>query len=375
VISQTNLKEYYLRYKQAIDEAIGRTLNSGWYILGSEVAAFEKEFADYLGVARAVGTGSGTDSLQLSLRCLGVGPGDVVATVSHTAVATVAAIQLAGATPLLVDIDPDSYTMDPSSLEKALEQFARSCAMDKGRRIKAIIPVHLYGHPADMHAICAVADQHDLFVIEDCAQAAGAELDDRKLGSFGDMAAFSFYPTKNLGALGDGGALVTNDSDLAERARKLREYGWHNRLSVLERGINSRLDEIQAAVLRVRLSGLDRDNIERSEIADFYSRNIKKVGLPYIRKGCAHVYHQYVIRTPRRDDLKRYLEKHGVMTAIHYPMPVHLQPAYRGSLYEHGSLQVTELICGEILSLPIYPGLAKEDQEQVCCLIDAFEAS
>ncbi len=374
MIPQVDLKAYYLRYKPQIDEAIARTLESGWYILGREVAAFEMEFASYLGVAHAVGTGNGTDALQLALRSLGVGPGDAVVTVSHTAVATVAAIRLAGATPLLVDIDPRSYTMDPARLEQALAVFARSAASAHGMRVKAVIPVHLYGHAADMQAIGEIARRDGLFIVEDCAQATGAEIAGRKVGSFGDMAAFSFYPTKNLGALGDGGALVTNDDNLAERARKLREYGWQDRVSVLDRGMNSRLDELQAAVLRVRLAGLDEDNAARREIAAFYSGRLKNVNLPDCQRRLAHVFHQYVIRTPRRDELKNFLQVHGVMTAIHYPLPVHRQPAFVEALFEPGSLSITEAVCGEILSLPMYPGLRRRGDEEVCRLIDQFTA-
>jgi dTDP-4-amino-4,6-dideoxygalactose transaminase len=375
LIPQTNIKTYYLRYKQAIDEAIDRTLKSGQYILGREVTAFEKEFASYTGTEHCIGTGSGTDALQLALRCLGIGPGDVVATVSHTAVATVAAIQLTGATPLLVDIDPDYYTMDPVCLERAVTAFAKSSAYVEGMRVKAVIPVHLYGHPVDIHGILAIANQHGLYTVEDCAQAAGAEIEGRKVGTFGEMAAFSFYPTKNLAALGDGGALLTSSRGLAARAYSLREYGWQERVSMLERGMNSRLDEMQAAILRVRLAGLDNDNAERGKIALFYSKRLKSMGHPDCRQGCRHVYHQYVIRTSLRDDLKRYLENHGVITAIHYPHPVHLQSAFRAVLFEKGSLRVTETVCREIISLPMYIGLTQEDQEQVCCLIEAFATS
>jgi dTDP-4-amino-4,6-dideoxygalactose transaminase len=374
MIPQTNLILLYHRYKKAIDEAVSRTLESGRYILNGEVNAFEKEFASYTGVAYAIGTGSGTDAIQLALRSLGIGPGDAVMTVSHTAVATAVAIRLAGATPLFVDIEPNHYTMDPYCLENAIATFGKSRASTEGMRIKAVIPVHLYGHPADMNGINAIAKRHGLYVIEDCAQAAGAEIDGRKVGSFGDMAAFSFYPTKNLAALGDGGALLTNDSGLAERAYRLREYGWQDRVSTLDRGINSRLDEIQAAILRVRLTGLDNDNTERGSIAAFYSKGMKGVCHPDCRRFYSHVYHQYVIRTPFRDDLKRCLENHGVMMAIHYPVPIHMQPAFGKALFTPGSLRVTESICSEILSLPMFIGLAREDQEKICDLVDTFEA-
>jgi dTDP-4-amino-4,6-dideoxygalactose transaminase len=365
---------YYDRSATAINEAIRRTLESGWYVLGNEVTAFEDEFAGYLGADHAIGVGSGTDALQLSLRCLGIGAGDVVVTVSHTAVATVVAIQLAGATPLLVDVDPYSFTMSPDSLVAALKLFPTTNAAKCGMKIKAVIPVHLYGHAADMTAICNIASQHGLHVIEDCAQATGASLDGKKLGTFGHMGAFSFYPTKNLGALGDGGGLVTNDSDLATRAKKLREYGWQNRVSVMDGGINSRLDELQAAILRVRLAGLDRDNLERQAIATNYSVLLNGVQLPDSCPKSIHVYHQYVIRTQQRDCLKQYLKDHGVATAIHYPLPVHLQPAFNKCLTT-GSMEVTETLCKEILSLPMYPGLTDQDVLKICHLINKFTAS
>lgn len=374
MIPQINLRCYYDRTAAAVNDAIHRTLESGWYILGKEVADFEVEFADYLGGAYAIGTGSGTDAIQLALRCLGIGAGDVVVTVSHTAVATVTAIQLAGATPLLVDVDSDSYTMSPDSLEAALNRFATTPAAARGMRIKAVIPVHLYGHPADMASICRIAERHGLAVIEDCAQAAGAAFDGRKIGTLGNMAAFSFYPTKNLGALGDGGALVTNDAGLAARAKKLREYGWQDRVSVLEGGINSRLDELQAAILRVRLALLDEDNRQRQAIAATYSDLLKRVHLPLCRPPATHVYHQYVIRSRNRDSLKQYLHEHGVGTAIHYSLPVHLQPAFSNCLTLE-PLKVTEFVCQEILSLPMYPGLPHDEVRQICRIINNFSIS
>lgn len=374
MIPQTNPRNYYDRYATAINDAIKRTLESGWYILGKEVTAFEDEFASYLGIEHAIGVGSGTDALQLALRCLGIGAGDVVVTVSHTAVATVTAIRMAGATPLLVDVEPDTYTMSPDSLEAAIVMFKSTDAAKCGFKVKAVIPVHLYGHSSDMTAICRIASMHGLFVIEDCAQATGAGLNGQKVGTFGDLAAFSFYPTKNLGALGDGGALVTNDSNLAARAKKLREYGWQDRVSVLEGGINSRLDELQAAILRARLAGLDRDNLERQAIASHYSGLLKGVQLPVSRPKSTHVYHQYVIRSQQRDCLKRYLKDHGVATAIHYPVPVHLQPAFNKCL-TIGSTEVTESLCKEILSLPMYPGLADQDVRQICHVINQFTVS
>jgi dTDP-4-amino-4,6-dideoxygalactose transaminase len=350
----------YLAYKDEIDAAVRRVLGSGWYILGQEVAAFEEEFARYLGARYAVGVGSGTDALHLALRACGVGPGDAVITVSHTAVATVAAVELAGAAPVLVDIDSRSFTLDPGRLEEAVAEH-------RGR-LKAIIPVHLYGHPADMPAVMDVARRHDLTVIEDCAQAHGAALAGRKVGTWGHLAAFSFYPTKNLGALGDGGAVVTNDPRTAERARLLREYGWRERYRSEVAGMNTRLDELQAAVLRVKLRHLDRENARRRELARLYDAALSATPLllPQVRGDAEHVYHLYVVRGRRRDDLRAFLKARAVGTAVHYPEPVHLQPAYRGRVaLGGGRLPETERACREILSLPMYPQMTDAQAEYV----------
>jgi dTDP-4-amino-4,6-dideoxygalactose transaminase len=265
-------KANYLAHKEEIDQAIRRVLDSGWYILGQEVAAFEQEFAQYLGVSQAVGVGSGTDALEIALRACGVGVGDAVITVSHTVVATVAAIELVGAMPVLVDIDPITFTLDPNRLEDTIAQH-------QGSRIKAIIPVHLYGHPAAMPAIKEIARRHDLYVIEDCAQSHGAAIKGRKTGAWGDLAAFSFYPTKNLGALGDGGAVVTDNAELAQKLRLLREYGWQRRYISEMPGMNTRLDEIQAAVLRVKLQYLDKENAQRRELAEVYNSRLSATPL------------------------------------------------------------------------------------------------
>jgi dTDP-4-amino-4,6-dideoxygalactose transaminase len=350
-------KANYRAHQEEIDGAVRRVLDGGWYVLGREVAAFEEEFARYLGVRHAVGVGSGTEALHLALRVCGVGLGDAVLTVSHTAVATVAAIELAGATPVLVDIDPETFTMDPNRLEDALANGGG------GPRAKAVIPVHLYGHPADMPAVLEVARSHDLVVIEDCAQAHGATLNGRKAGAWGDLAAFSFYPTKNLGALGDGGALVTDRPDLADRARALREYGWRERYVSELPGMNTRLDELQAAVLRVKLRALDRENARRRRLAHLYGRALAEasLGLPRTRDGVEHVYHQYVVRCPRRDELRAFLKANSVGTAVHYPLPVHLQPAYQARLAPPGGrLAETERVCREVLSIPMYPQLTDE---------------
>ncbi|MGH6995514.1 MAG: DegT/DnrJ/EryC1/StrS family aminotransferase, partial [Stellaceae bacterium] len=291
----------YRAARGRIDRAVARVLASGRYILGPEVEAFEREFAAYIGCRYAVGTGSGTDALVLALRALGLPPGTLVATVSHTAVATVAAIEIAGLMPLLLDIDPASYTLASAALARAFSG---------GRRIGAVIAVHLYGQAADLDALVPLARRHHATLIEDCAQSHGTMLGGRRLGSIGDVACFSFYPTKNLGAVGDGGAVLTNDGDLATRLRELREYGWRERYVSAVPGINTRLDPIQAAVLRVKLPGLDRANARRAVIAARYDRGLVKagLGLPMCRAGATHVFHQYVVRTPRRDALRTVLD-------------------------------------------------------------------
>lgn len=355
----------YQTHKEEIDAAITRVLDSGRYILGEEVRSFEEEFARYTGVKYGIGVGSGTDAITLALKACGIGPGDEVITVSHTAVATVAAIELSGATPVLVDISADTYTLDPDLVEEIITP-----------QTKAILPVHLYGHPADMDRIVPIAEEHDFYVIEDCAQSHGALLHSRKTGSLGDIAAFSFYPTKNLGAIGDGGMVVTDDADLAEQVRLLRQYGWKERNMSTIPGMNSRLDEIQAAILRVKLQYLDNDNLKRRAIANVYGEMLpsKELVLPIEADTAFHVYHQYVIRTPVRDALKTYLATHGMETSIHYPVPVHLQPAYRERLSNH-QLSRTETICREILSLPMHPCMEEHDARVIITLITGFFGS
>ena len=361
-IPQSNPKANYLAHQGEIDAAVARVLDSGWYILGREVQAFEQEFAAYLGVEHAIGVASGTDALVLALRGGGVSPGDGVLTVSHSAVANVAAIELAGALPILVDIDPVSYTID-------CEKLACAVCKDWGVPLKAIIAVHLYGHPADMPRIMQIAGEHGLLVIEDCAQAHGATLGAVKTGGWGHIAAFSFYPTKNLSALGDGGAVTTNDSAFAARLRSLREYGWRERYVSHEPGLNSRLDELQAAILRVKLQHLDRENTRRRQIAADYQRLLAQTGLilPICAADAIHVYHQYVVRSSGRDQLRACLREHGVDTLIHYPLPVHLQPAYRNRI-RHGGLDQTEAVSEHILSLPMFPELSSEQVARVAQL-------
>jgi len=375
-ILPANPKANYLAHKQEIEAAVARVLESGWYILGEEVTAFEKEFSAYIGVGHGVGVASGTDALELALRACGIGQGDAVITVSHTAVATVAAIELAGAIPVLVDIDPGTYTMDPDSLESALREMMRRPSSEAGRP-RAVIPVHLYGHPANMLAIMEVAQRYDLCVIEDCAQSHGAALDGRKTGTWGHVAAFSFYPTKNLGALGDAGLVVTDDDELAERARVLREYGWKERYVSDMPGMNTRLDELQAAVLRVKLRHLDDANETRRRLAQLYSALLANTDLtpPQTRSGAIHVYHQYVVRSPQRDALRAFLRERGIGTLIHYPSPVHLQPAYRNRLSAMVSLRQTEETVRQILSLPMFPELTEEEVRTVARHIMAWEGA
>ena len=358
-IPQTDPKASYLAQKAEIDAAIASVLESGWYILGREVEAFEGEFAAYLGVAHAIGVASGTDALHLALRACGVGPGDAVVTVSHTAVATVAAVELAGAAPVLVDVDPATFTIDCNCLEDLLRKH-------RGARLKAIIPVHLYGHPSNMPAVMELAGRHDLRVIEDCAQSHGAVIRGRKTGAWGHVAAFSFYPTKNLGALGDGGAVASNDPALAERLRLLREYGWRERYISESPGMNSRLDELQAAVLRVKLRRLDWGNARRRELADAYAAALAGSGLilPRCETEAVHAYHQYVVRSPRREALRTALRDQGVGTLIHYPVPVHLQPAYRDRI-QCGLLANTEAAAKDVLSLPMSPELRLDQVSMV----------
>jgi dTDP-4-amino-4,6-dideoxygalactose transaminase len=363
MIPQADPGAGYRAQREEIDRAVARALGSGWYILGKEGEAFEREFAAWLGTARAVGCGNGTDALALILRGLGIGEGATVATVSHTAVATVAAIEMAGAVPLLLDIDPDTYTMDPDELAAVLEDPPPGLPP-----IRAAIAVHLYGQPCDLGPMLAACERAGVALIEDCAQAHGATLGGRKLGTLGRAAAFSFYPTKNFGALGDGGGLATDDAALAERIAAIRQYGWRERYVSSLVGVNSRLDEVQAAILRARLPRLDAGNARRREIAAAYDAALADgpFAPPARRPGAEHVFHQYVLRVPDRDPVQARLKEAGVGTGIHYPVPVHLQAAYldRVPLGPAGC-QETERAAREVLSLPMYPELTAEQVERV----------
>jgi dTDP-4-amino-4,6-dideoxygalactose transaminase len=375
-IPQTNPRNNYLSHKPEIDEAIAKVLDGGWYILGQQLENFEREFASYLGTRHAIGVSSGTDALCLALKACGVGSNDLVFTVSHTAVATVAAIELVGAIPVLVDIETDFYSMDPNHLEESVKFHLSHKASKKGYHPKAIIPVHLYGHPADMMSIMEIAKRYGLLVIEDCAQSHGASLLGRKTGTWGDLAAFSFYPTKNLGAFGDGGMVVTNNPDFSEKLLLLRQYGWRNRYISEIPGYNSRLDELQAALLRVLLPYLDQENEKRNAIANIYDFELStsSICLPKCHDQATHAYHQYVIRTNKRDDLRSFLNDNMINTGIHYPVPIHKQPAYINKLQFAGKLSNTENAATNILSLPMYPSLGENNARCVTEAIKKWDA-
>jgi dTDP-4-amino-4,6-dideoxygalactose transaminase len=367
MIPQTSPLSSYLSNRTALDEAIHRVLSAGRYILGEETTALERKFAEYIGVPYAVGVGSGTEALHLALRGLGIGPGHEVITVSHTSVATLAAIEMSGATPVLVDIQRESYTLDPSLLEKARSDHTR-----------AIVPVHLYGQPCALEEIIKFARRHGIFVAEDCAQSHGALYQGRRTGSWGDVAAFSFYPTKNLGCLGDGGAITTRDPSLYGKLRALRQYGWdENRISRCA-GWNSRLDELQAAVLSVKLARLEESNQRRIQIARSYHERLSRIPeltLPSLTSGTTHVFHQYVIRCTEpsmRNHLMAHLSTKEIQTAVHYPVPVHLQPAFAHRLAGSQSLPVTEEVCPKILSLPLFPELTDQEVDQVVTAVAGF---
>jgi dTDP-4-amino-4,6-dideoxygalactose transaminase len=369
-IPQTDPRAGYLAQRTAINAAIARVLEGGVYILGREVEVFEAAFADFVGVAHAIGVASGTDAIEIALRACGIGSGDLVFSVSHTAVATVAAIERAGATPVLVDVEPGTYTMAPRELLRVLRSPPTG-------RPAAVLPVHIYGQPAELSALTEIARINGLRLIEDCAQSHGALYRGRAVGSFGDIACFSFYPTKNLGALGDGGMVVTNDPELATALREIREYGWRERHVSARGGINSRLDPIQAAILGVKLGSLAADNARRQEVAERYDTGLAGLppALPVRRPQTTHVFHQYVIRLAERDALREALQAVGIGSGIHYPVPVHQQPGYSGRLACGPSgLGITERAAAQILSLPIYPQIPDEAVDRVIAEIRGFFA-
>lgn len=357
------LRRQYRMIRDEIDLAVRGVLKAGHYVLGPNVEAFEAEFSAYCGGTFGVGVANGTEAIQLALTAAGIKAGDEVITVSHTAVPTVEAIKATGAVPVLVDIDPQTWTIDPAQVRARL-----------GPRTAAIVPVHLYGHPADLDPLRALAERHGLALIEDAAQAHGARYKGRHVGAFGTAGCFSFYPTKNLGAYGDGGMVVTNDRQIADRVRRLRNHGQAARFEHVECGMNSRLDELQAAVLRVKLRWLDRWNQRRRQIAALYNRLLADlpVRCPPQAPWAQSNYHLYVIEVDERDALRAYLKAEGIGTDIHYPKPVHLQPAYCDLSPAEGQLPVTESLCQRIVSLPLFPELSDAEAETVASAIRTF---
>ena len=355
----------YRAQQAEIDAAMRRVLEGGQYVLGDAVTAFERDFAGWIGAAHGVGVGSGTDALHLGLRALELAPGDEVIVPSLTAVATVAAIEMAGAVPVLADVEPRFHTLAPAAVAPLV-----------GPRTRAIVAVHLYGQPADVESLAALSARHGLALVEDCAQAHGVRLGGTRVGTRGHFAAFSFYPTKNLGALGDAGMLLTDDAGLAARVGRLRQYGWQEPQRSEVAGWNSRLDPLQAAVLAVKLGRLEAGNARRRELAARYSQELAALPLelPAVRAGGEHVFHLYVLRCrdrATRDALRASLAGQGIQTAVHYPLGVHAQPAYAGRL-RSGDLAETERVTATALSLPLYPELEPADQARVIAALRGF---
>ncbi len=356
-----DLRSQYQGIKAEIDAAVSRVLDTCQFVLGAEVALFEGEFARYSGTSECIALNSGTSALHLALLAAGVGPGDEVITVPFTFVASVAAILYAGAKPILVDIDPRTFNMDPTAIAAAITP-----------RTKVILPVHLYGQPADMDPIVGIARRRNLVVIEDAAQAHGAEYQGRRAGSLGDIACFSFYPTKNLGAYGEGGAITTNDVGYAKKIRMLRDWGQDRKYHHVLRGFNYRMEGFQGAILRVKLRHLEPWTEKRRALARAYDKMLANhnVGLPAEMPHCRHVYHAYTLRSKHRDELQAALRAEGIQTAVHYAEPAHLQPAYADLGYTQGDFPEAERAAREVLSLPIYPEMSDEQLQRVS---QAFE--
>jgi len=353
-IELINLKRQYKNLKNEISQAIEKVLENGQYILGPEVRTFEKEIAEYLGVKYAIGVANGTDALVLSLRALGIGPGDEVITTPFTFFATSEAVSQVGAAPVFVDIDPDTYNINPDLIEEKITE-----------RTKAIIPVHIFGQPCDMDKIMEIAKKHNLYVIEDACQAIGAEYKCQKVGTFGNVACFSFFPTKNLGGYGDGGMVVTNNKDLAEKVDILRKHGSKKKYYNEEIGYNSRLDELQAAILRIKLKYLDVWNNQRISAANKYNELLKDLSdvikTPYKLPEVKHIYHLYSIQSEKREFLMKKLKEYGIAMGIYYPVPLHLQKAYINLGYKEGDLPVAEEVCRKIFAIPMYPEITDEE--------------
>lgn len=361
-----DLKKQYQSIKKEIDRAIKNVLESGQFVGGMEVEKFEKYIAKFCGIKYAISVNSGTDALFLSLKALGIGPGDEVITTPFTFIATAEVIANLGAKPVFVDIDFGTFNIDSPKIKEKIT-----------KRTKAIIPVHLFGQMAEMKEIMKIAKKYNLFVIEDAAQAIGAEYKGKKAGTIGDIGCFSFFPSKNLGAYGDGGMIITNNKKLAEKIRLLRNHGSSpkNKYLNLILGTNSRLDAIQSAILRVKLKYLKNWIKKRQEIAKYYDQNLKGVGdiiTPEIFSNRTHTFHQYTIRTKHRDELKKFLEKNGIPTMIYYPIPLHLQPCFKYLGYKKGDFPEAEKTSKEVLSLPIYPELSKKEQDFIIEKIKKF---
>ncbi len=361
-----DLRKQYLSIKKEINQAIKNVLEKGWFVLGKEVEKFEKEFAKYCRVKHGVGTGSGFTAIQIALMALDIGSGDEVITAPNSAMATSLAISAVKAKPVFVDINPETYNIDVFKIEEKIN-----------KKTKAILPVHLFGQTAQMDMIKQLAKKYNLKVIEDACQAHGAKYRSKKAGSLGDISCFSFYPSKNLGAYGDGGMIVTNSKKIAEKVKRLRNYGQGERYVFLERGLNSRLDELQAAILRVKLKYLDKWNQERRKLAGWYHKYLSgsSLILPQEQKNCFHIYHLYVVRSKQRDRLQRYLSDNGIQTLIHYPRVNYLEKAYRDLEIKKGACPVAEKLSQEIFSLPIYPELTKRQIERIAKAILDYENS
>ena len=356
-----NPSKQYESKKNKIDKSIASVLKKNKYILGQEVNLLEKEFSKFIGTSYSIGVANGTDAIEIVLRSLGIGPGDRVLTVSHTALATIAAIESTGAKPVLVDVESDFYTID---FDKAKQIF--------DSKIKAIIAVHIYGQSVDIKKLQNFCKKKKIYLIEDCSQAHGSSFNGKKLGSFGIASCFSCYPTKNLGAIGDGGLITTNNKLIAQKCAQIRQYGLKNGKSLIK-GRNSRLDEIQAAILRIKLKDLNKDNKLRIKFARYYSEKLKNlpIVLPKVRKNTTHVFHLYVIKTKWRNALLNFMKSNGVMLGVHYLTPIHLQPAYKKRIAKT-DMSVTEDLSNNIVSLPIYPEIKKNELDKVIRLLKVF---
>jgi len=367
VIPTSDPSASYKSHKSEIDLAIKRVLDSGWYVLGNEVKLFENEFAAFHGEnLHATGVANGTDAIALCLRGLGLGPGDEVITPSHTAVATVAGIEQAGCNPVFADIDPNTRCISPDSIKENL-----------GGNTRAIMPVHIYGQPAEMYKILEIANAHKLAVVEDCSQAHGAEIDGQKVGTFADISAYSCYPTKNLGGTGDGGVILCRSKEFSEKIKSLRQYGWNEDRESINAGFNSRLDEMQAAILRVKLSHLSNDNEKRRLIAQRYNQafQVLPITLPSQKTNELHAMHLYVIECERRNELLEYLRSKNVGASLHYPLAGHQHAAYANRIRGGDDVPMTEIFYRKNLTLPIFPQLSDENVDHIISTVLSWFAS